>query len=174
MAVKRGPDGKFLSKAELAAEAAQREQDSTETQTKTNNKREKQMSTEIEFVDELPTIERKREGGTGVWAERLEPLRDNVMKWGKVFGPTKNPHAVIANVTNGNVAGVPDVDYFEFAGRTFETGEVEEDEDGNETPVREGWVFARYMDENRYEERQAELAEKRAKREAREAAKASA
>lgn len=126
------------------------------------------MSTEVtvEFVDELPTIKRSgRE--SGVWAERLEPLREpeNLMRWAKVYGPTKNPHAVIANVQNGSVAGVPDAERFEFAGRTLPTGEV--DEDGNE--VREGYVFARLMDEDRQAEREQELAEKRAKREARQA-----
>ena len=121
---------------------------------------------EIEFVDELPTIQRgTRE--SGVWAERLEPLRDRPMAWAKVYGPTKNPHAVIANVQNGSVAGVEDADWFEFAGRTLG---VEEDEDGNEVP--QGYVFARMMDEDRKAERDLELAEKRAKREARLAAQA--
>jgi hypothetical protein len=124
------------------------------------------MSAEVtvEFVDELPTIKR---GGreSGVWAERLEPLRDNPMRWAKVYGPTKNPHAVIANVQNGSVAGVPDAERFEFAGRTLLTGET--DEEGNE--VREGYVFARLMDEERQAEREQEIAEKRAKREARKA-----
>lgn len=118
------------------------------------------MSTDvqIEFVDELPTIQRgTRE--TGVWAERLEPLRERPMAWAKVYGPTKNPHAVIANVTNGSVAGVPDVEWFEFAGRTLGT---EVDEDGNEVP--QGYVFARLMNEERKAEREAELAEKRARR----------
>lgn len=125
------------------------------------------MSTDIqiEFVDELPTIQRgTRE--SGVWAERLEPLRERPMAWAKVFGPTKNPHAVIANVANGSVAGVPDADWFEFAGRTLG---VETDDEGNEVP--QGYVFARLMDEERKAERDAELAEKRAKREARLAAK---
>ena len=126
---------------------------------------------EIEFVDELPKIDRKRE--SGVWVERLEPLRDNVMRWAKVYGPTKNPHAVIANVTNG-AAGVDDIDWFEFAGRTFETEETEVNEEGEEVPVREGYVFARYMDDERKVERDQELAEKRAKRDAREAEKANA
>lgn len=120
---------------------------------------------EIEFVDELPTIQRGTRD-SGVWGERLEPLRDRPMAWAKVYGPTKNPHAVIANVANGSVAGVEDADWFEFAGRTLG---VEEDEDGNEVP--QGYVFARMMDEERKLERDAELAEKRAKREARIAAK---
>lgn len=116
------------------------------------------MSTEVtvEFVDELPTIQRGARDG-GVWADRLAPLRDNPMKWAKVFGPTKNPHAVIANVQNG-VSGVDDVENFEFAGRTLGT---EKDEEGNEVP--QGYVFARLMDEERKAERQKELAEKRAK-----------
>jgi len=120
---------------------------------------------DIEFVDELPTIERKRE--SGVWAERLDPLRDNPMRWAKVYGPTKNPHAVIANVTNGNVAGVDDVEWFEFAGRTQPTGETEVNDEGEEVEVREGYVFARYMDADRKDERDQELAAKRAAREAR-------
>ncbi|MCA1807333.1 MAG: hypothetical protein LC687_05735 [Actinobacteria bacterium] len=124
------------------------------------------MSTEameIEFVDELPTIQRAHRE-SGVWVERLEPLRDRPMAWAKVYGPTKNPHAVIANVTGGNVAGLDDADWFEFAGRTLGT---EQDEDGNDVP--QGYVFARLMDAERKEERDAELAEKRAKRAARQA-----
>ena len=169
MAAKRGPDGRFLTKEELAAEAAA-EAVQVQGNVTNNNKKDKKMS-EIEFVDELPKIDRKRE--SGVWVERLEPLRDNVMRWAKVYGPTKNPHAVIANVTNG-AAGVDDIDWFEFAGRTFESEETELDEDGNEVPVREGYVFARYMDEDRKDERDQELADKRAKRESREAEKANA
>lgn len=117
------------------------------------------MST-IEFVDELPTIQRASRD-SGVWAERLEPLREeaNLMRWAKVYGPTKNPHAVIANVQNGSVAGVPDVEWFEFAGRTLGT---EQDEEGNEVP--QGYVFARRMNEERKAERDKELKEKRAKR----------
>jgi len=166
MAAKRGPDGRFLTKEELAAEAQQ-----VQGTVKTNNNRSKNTMSEIEFVDELPKIDRKRE--SGVWVERLEPLRDNVMRWAKVYGPTKNPHAVIANVTNG-AAGVDDIDWFEFAGRTFETEETEVNEEGEEVPVREGYVFARYMDDERKVERDQELAEKRAKRDARETEKANA
>jgi len=125
---------------------------------------------EIEFVDELPKIDRKRE--SGVWAERLSPLRDNPMRWAKVYGPTRNPHAVIANVANGTVSGVEDADRFEFRGRTEATGETTTNRKGEEVEVREGYVFARYMDDERYAERQQELEQKRKAREKRERAKA--
>lgn len=124
---------------------------------------------DVEFVDELPTIERKRE--SGVWGERLEPLRENVMRWAKVYGPTKNPHAVIANVTSGNAAGVPDLEWFEFAGRTQPTGNTVQNEEGEDVEEREGYVFARFMDPERKAERDEELEEKRRKRAEREAAK---
>ena len=132
------------------------------------------MST-IEFVDELPTIQRgTRE--SGVWAERLEPLRERPMQWAKVFGPTRNPHAVIANVQNGSVAGLVDADWFEFAGRTLgvevETSTDPETGEETQTEIPQGYVFARLMNEERKAERDAELAEKRAKREAAKAAKA--
>jgi len=132
------------------------------------------MST-IEFVDELPTIQRGTRD-SGVWAERLEPLREdaNLMRWAKVYGPTKNPHAVIANVQNGSVAGVPDSEWFEFAGRTLGTETEVDPETGEEVEVPQGYVFARRMNEERKAERDKELAEKRAKRSKAEKAKAKA
>ena len=129
------------------------------------------MSTEeIVFVDELPKIERQHE--SGVWAKRLAQLRERPDTWARVFGPTNSPHAQISNIRNGLAAGV-DPDEFDFAGRMVTTDEV--DEDGK--PVKEGYVFAKYVsDENeraelkRAREERAERA--RASREAR--AKASA
>lgn len=115
------------------------------------------VNTEIEFVDELPRISRTVE--SGVWVERLAPLKDNQGKWARVYGPTANPHALVNNLRSGSAAGI-DPDEFSFAGRNLPTGE--EDEDGE--PVTEGYVFARFDTPEQREERERKQAERAAKR----------
>ena len=88
--------------------------------------------TEIEFVDELPKIHRKVEGG--VWVERLEPLRNHPGRWAKVYGPTKNPHALVNNLRSGSAAGI-DGDEFQFSGRMLP----------NEDGEKVGYVFAKFL-----------------------------
>lgn len=134
---------------------------------------------EIEFLDELPKIERSVE--SGVWVSRLAPLRDNPGRWAKVYGPTNSPHALVNNLRSGSAAGI-NPDEFQFAGRMISTGntvtqpvkgdpetdDVNEDghvvdEDGNvvleEVAEKEGYVYAKFLTD-------AERAERDAKREA--------
>jgi hypothetical protein len=122
---------------------------------------------ELEFVDELPKIQRNVQ--SGVWVERLEPLREHQGKWAKVYGPTKNPHAVVANLRSGLAAGV-DASEFSLAARTQPTGQT--DEEGNE--VREGYVFARFDTPEQRKEREAEEAKRKASRAKKAAKKATA
>ena len=136
--------------------------------------------TGIEFVDELPKIERSVE--SGVWVKRLEPLRDNPGRWAKVYGPTNSPHALVNNLRSGNAAGI-NADEYQFAGRTQATGRTVEqpvkgdpaegddvdengyllDEDGNvvteEVAEKEGFVFAKFLTDAERAERDAKRAE---------------
>lgn len=128
-------------------------------------------ATEIEFVDELPKA--TRNVTSGVWVERLAPLRERPDQWAKVFGPTNSPHAIVSNLKNGGAAGIVPDD-FEFAGRNLPTGnmvtEAVTDEDGNETgetrevPEVEGYVYARFLSEQGKAERDQREAERAAKR----------
>lgn len=141
------------------------------------------VDTEIEFVDELPKIERSVE--SGVWVKRLSILRENPGRWAKVYGPTNSPHALVNNLRSGNAAGV-NPDEFTFAGRTHSTGNTVEqpvkgdpaegeevDEDGNlldddgnvvteEVPEKEGYVYAMFLTPEQRAERDAKRAEKEA------------
>lgn len=133
----------------------------------------------IEFVDELPKIERSVE--SGVWVERLKPLRERPGQWARVYGPTNSPHALVNNLRSGNAAGIK-ADEYQFAGRTISTGrtvsqpvpgdpaedEVNEDghlldEDGNvvteEVAEKEGYVFAKFLTDEERAERDAKRAE---------------
>jgi hypothetical protein len=120
---------------------------------------------EVKFVDELPKIARNVD--SGVWVERLQPLRDNPGKWAQIYAtePGKSPHAQVNNLKGGNAAGINPDDY-EFKGRSVATGET--DEDGK--PVKQGLVFARLLTD----EQKAERDQKRAEREAKKAEKANA
>lgn len=128
--------------------------------------------TEITFVDELPTIERTVT--SGVWVERLAPLRENPGKWARVYGPTNSPHALVNNLRTGNAAGV-NGDEFQFAGRMLGTGKMVDvlDDEGNPTgaqeEVKEGYVYAKFLTA---EERKERDKERRARE--RQAAKAEA
>lgn len=139
--------------------------------------------TGIEFVDELPKIERSVE--SGVWVERLKPLRDNPGRWAKVYGPTNSPHALVNNLRSGSAAGI-NADEFQFAGRTISTGRTvtepvkgdpedgdpvnEEghllDEDGNvvteDVPEKHGFVYAKFLTDEERAERDAKRAERNA------------
>lgn len=107
---------------------------------------------EIEFVDELPKIERRVE--SGAWVKRLEGLDQRPNTWAKVY-ESKNPHALVNNLNQGNAAGV-DPEQYEFKGRTHrdpETGETT------------GYVFARYLEGDERERVNAERNERSAKAE---------
>lgn len=155
----RGPGGRFLP-------SNQTEQ---EVQSYTEQEKESNMSgidtealadtatAEIEFVDELPKIHRQVEGG--VWVDRLAPLRDRPDQWAKVYGPTKNPHALVNNLRSGSAAGI-DADEFQFSGRMLPAPDgVDEDkvEDG-----KTGYVFARFLTDETRAELEAEKAEREA------------
>lgn len=111
---------------------------------------------EIEFLDEgLPTIQREgRE--SGVWVERLDPVKGRPGTWAKVYGPVNNPHPVVNNLRRGNAAGI-DPSEWDFAGRTFpvtdEDGNVKVDEDGEE--IRQGFVYAMFLTDEQRAERDA-------------------
>lgn len=121
---------------------------------------------EVKFVEELPKISRKSE--SGVWVERLAPLRENPGLWAQIYGPTKgSPHAQVNNLRGGSAAGINPDDY-EFSGRQVATDET--DEEGN--PVKEGYVFARYLTDEQKAERDQKKAEREAKKAEKEAANA--
>lgn len=159
----RDATGRFLSKAER--QALEATEAAYATTTNTNTERESNMSAtetaSIEFVDELPSIHRTRDGG--VWVDRLEPLKDHQGQWAKVYGPTKNPHALVNNLRQGSAAGIDPSEYT-FAGRMLPAGDdVPEDkqEDG-----KTGYVFARFDTPDQRAEREAKEAERAAAREA--------
>jgi len=157
---------------------------STDNQETTNQ--ESTNMAEIEFVDELPSIQRgSRE--SGVWKERLEPLlnEDARGRWAKVYGPTQNPHAVINNVRN-NAAGI-DAELFSFAARsnpveddegnpvylTDKDGNIKTNKKGEQVQKQDGYVFARFDTDEQRAEREAKQAQRKERREATLAAKAS-
>lgn len=150
----RGPDGKFLSADEL--EAAQTEQSHREREESNMSSTDTEALAdtavaEIEFVDELPKIHRQVDGG--VWVDRLAPLRERPGSWAKVYGPTKNPHALVNNLRSGSAAGI-DPDEFGFSGRMLPApDDVDEDkvEDG-----KTGYVFAKFLTDEERAERDAE------------------
>ena len=141
------------------------------------------VDTEIEFVDELPKIERSVE--SGVWVKRLAVLREHPGQWARVYGPTNSPHALVNNLRSGNAAGI-NPDEFQFAGRTISTGNTVTqpvqgdpddgepvDEDGNllddegnivteEVPEKDGYVYAKFLTDEERAERDAKRAEKAA------------
>jgi hypothetical protein len=172
MAPVRGPDGKFLTREQVAAlEQSESElpTESTTNQSNTNNKEKSRMS-DVVFVDELPKISRNVE--SGVWVERLAPLEDNVGKWAQVYGPTPNPHAVINNLRSGNAAGV-EAEKYSFAGRILDTV-TELNDEGEEVEVKQGYVYARLDTPEQAEERIAKQRQRAEKRAATMAAKAEA
>lgn len=142
---------------------------------------ELENSTEIEFVDELPKIERSVE--SGVWVKRLAALRERPGQWARVYGPTNSPHALVNNLRSGNAAGI-NPEEFQFAGRTISTGNMvtqnvqgdpaegePTDEDGNlldddgnvvteEVPEKEGYVYAKFLTSDERAERDAKRAER--------------
>jgi hypothetical protein len=122
---------------------------------------------EVVFVDELPKIARNVD--SGVWVERLKPLRDNPGKWAQIYvtEPGKAPHAQVNNLKGGNAAGINPDDY-EFKGRSVATGET--DEEGN--AIKQGVVFGRFLTDEQKVERDKEKAEKAQRKEAKAKAKA--
>jgi hypothetical protein len=147
MPAKRARRGKQTQTATTeTVEATTTETDNTEETTMSATETTDDLG--IEFVDELPKVQRKVE--SGVWVKRLNPLREQPGRWARVFGPTNAPHAQINNLRSGSAAGV-NPDEFEFKGRMLLT------EDGE----KQGYVFARYIEDEA--ERQA-IREQRAER----------